>query len=179
MPRNNKISLPLLMAAALQAPTPSAAKPTEVAEALTIVIDIYSGRPNPKVTIDATDVRALRNVLAGACSRPANLPTEPTRFASPNQLGYLGIHVYRPWSGHARPAPLISLFRNLVQLSPEGATLVCGPRKGAMQTTFYFQNASDVEKHIAQLAFRKGQVIYPELVDILNGIEDSRKSYRK
>jgi hypothetical protein len=141
---------------------PSQSKTTQ----LQVVIHVFSGRPNPVFTLDASEAREAQSWLAHAVeaarapdSRSAG---EAPRTVFPNKLGYIGISI-RELGGDG------GVLSETEVMGRDGLVRLTGqqPRRTA--------GSDDVERELLDLAASKG-VIDDELRAIIQQSIERRSS---
>lgn len=110
---------------------------------VTVVVEVFSGRPNPTFTLDdATAIHRLRETLTRLPAEPIEAP-EAVGFS---RLGYRGVVIRNPHGIEGIPRYVQVLDGLLlVRDEPEG-----GPR--------YFRDAAALEKRCLTLADERGLI---------------------
>jgi hypothetical protein len=137
-------------------------------EALTVEIDVYSGRPNPKVTLTPAELAGLGRKIRSLCTAP-DVATQPKK-PYPSVLGYRGLHIAR--SSKAGTAHSMSLARRTVHFAKDNAPLVCQDVMQKAAGALYVDDANgELERLLIELAHNKGVIsddLYQFIVVELN-----------
>ncbi|MGH8081719.1 MAG: hypothetical protein ACREP7_14180 [Lysobacter sp.] len=157
----HKRSLKTLIAALALLAAPAAALAAD-APGLQITYLVYSGRPNPVVTVtDAASLRAIETRLSDAMAAPANAGA-----AAEPILGYNGILIEHVGgsSAKAKPQPLV-LKGQQVRID----TAAASDLKSATATTRTSVAAGDLEAMLLKLGQKRGALDATTLNVLLDG----------
>jgi hypothetical protein len=99
----------------------AAAPAVDSQAAYTVVLDVFSGRPNPVLELTADEVGGLSRLMGGSCektplAKPAGYPS--------SFLGYRGITVFRSAPGSGR-VPSLRLARGAIRVSAANVPDAC------------------------------------------------------
>lgn len=123
------------------------------AEAMVVEVDIFSGRPNPSISLTDAEVVALSLRLRALCTQ-ASTSTQPRREYA-GLLGYRGLRIHRSAGG--KNGLSVVLSRQAVRFAKAHAAAACQDRLQAEASDLFADDvASSLEKDIITLAHRKG-----------------------
>lgn len=135
-------------------PMPAAAQQEEV---VTVELDVFSGRPNPRMTLDRAEWAATLGKLQALCARAGASTERPAAYPE-SFLGYRGLMVSQGNTAD-EAAPAVVLSRGSVRLSKQNAPPVCQDKLRAARGDLYLSDsASEAESYLLQLALQKGVI---------------------
>jgi len=176
MNNSSRISwLAVAMAALLPAVAAAQGQGGAQVEQFVIEIDVFSGRPNPRLVLkDPADVLAFVQKAQEACGQAS--PVDAARAPEyPAILGYRGISVSRAVNRGAVAHSFV-VARGSMRMVKQQSPLACQPRTDwlpadAEGELHLLGAGTGLEAHVAQVALQKGvidQVLYQVILQQLS-----------
>ncbi len=133
----------------------AAAAPSSDGQAVySVVLDAFSGRPNPVFALSAVETQALSMFLIGMCSTTsaaAAVQAYPSKF-----LGYRGASVYRSAPG-AEGNPSVRFARGTARVFANNPPDDCKQAMGRGDQDFADANQT-IERYLIDVAYKKGAI---------------------
>jgi hypothetical protein len=128
------------------------------AEVVTVVVDIFSGRPNPVIELSAAELADLIERAKPACEKVRD---EPAEYPG-HRLGYRGLLVGRGRRG-AQPQKSLEISGKRVRVLKGGATTICQEKMGTRAASgggdlVVADDDNTLERLLLDLALRRGAI---------------------
>lgn len=142
-----------VLSLALLVGTMSQTYAAEDGDVLTIEVDVFSGRPNPKIELTGDEAKNLSKRLQGSCLTAQGRSDLP---GYPERLGYRGIRIKRKIAGKSALTSVIS--SGVLKFVKDGAYAMCAVSVSAGQELASNDSNSVFEKDLVRMAFQKGAI---------------------